>query len=170
MTQTTQSPIFFPLSYFQEVLSSPLLSSETSEVQLHKDGSWSIQNVEKKVVTKLEKVPLDDSIEIISDDIEVISGGDTTATSSTDKVKEDETPAAAAPAKLKEKDVVDLTLSDSDDDEPLAKRRQLANPKPDSTIKFSGEFFMFCRMFVFFLFEAGHKTDKIATRNQNRNR
>lgn len=35
------------------------------------------------------------------------------------------------------KDIVDLTLSDSDDDEPLAKRRAI-NPKPDSTIKFSG--------------------------------
>lgn len=52
-----------------------------------------------------------------------------TTTSSTETVKE-----------LKDepkKDVVDLTVSDSDDDEPLAKRRAL-NPKPDSTIKFSG--------------------------------
>lgn len=44
------------------------------------------------------------------------------------------TVAAAAP----NKSVVDLTVSDSDDDEPLAKRRPPANPKPDSTIKFSG--------------------------------
>ncbi|KAJ3659980.1 hypothetical protein Zmor_011640 [Zophobas morio] len=57
--------------------------------------------------------------------LKVVSSG-TTATSSTDKTKEE---------KSKEK-VVDLTCSDSDDDEPLAKRR-VVNPKPDSTIKFS---------------------------------
>lgn len=55
----------------------------------------------------------------------MVSSG-TTATSSSDK-RDD---------KFKDK-VVDLTCSDSDDDEPLAKRR-VVNPKPDSTIKFSG--------------------------------
>lgn len=59
--------------------------------------------------------------------LEIISSG-ITATSSTD-TKEEE--------KSKNKTVVDLTFSDSDDDEPLAKRR-IVNPKPDSTIKFSG--------------------------------
>ncbi|KAF2896135.1 hypothetical protein ILUMI_10048 [Ignelater luminosus] len=120
--------------YFQDVLGSS--NAETSEIQLHKDGSWSTQVTEKKTVARVEKVP-DDSIEIISDDIEVVSSATTNnnqvESSSTEKPKEDST--AAAPAK--EKDVVDLTISDSDDDEPLAKRRAL-NPKPDSTIKFSG--------------------------------
>lgn len=118
-------------SYFQEVLSSSILSLETSEIQLHKDGSWSVQCAEKKI-PKAEKVALEDSIEIISDDVEVVSGSSVpAATSSTDKEKTEK-------EKCKEKEVVDLTLSDSDDDEPLAKRRNLSNPKPDSTIKFSG--------------------------------
>lgn len=48
-------------------------------------------------------------------------------------------PAAAASTPTPNKSVVDLTVSDSDeDDEPLAKRRALTNPKPDSTIKLSG--------------------------------
>lgn len=105
-----------------------MLSPDTNEIQLLKDGSWSIQGPETKVI-KTEKVPVDDSlIEIISDDVEVVSSGN--ATSSTDKPKSDS---------KKERDIVDLTLSDSDDDEPLAKRRNIStNPKPDSTIKFSG--------------------------------
>lgn len=81
----------------------------------------------EKKIPKAEKVALEDSIEIISDDVEVVSGSSApAATSSTDKSKDSK------------KEVVDLTLSDSDDDEPLAKRRSVANPKPDSTIKFSG--------------------------------
>ncbi|XP_018330903.1 E3 SUMO-protein ligase PIAS2 [Agrilus planipennis] len=123
--------------YFQDVLVSSLLSSETKEIQLNRDGSWSVQTVEKKSIQKVNKIP-DDSIEIIGDDVEVvISSGDTGTSNgptnnqiectSTDKAKE-ETP--------KKNDVVDLTVSDSDDDEPLAKRRAV-NPKPDSTIKFS---------------------------------
>lgn len=96
---------------------------------------------------KTEKVPIDDSIEIIGDDVgkmlfwcyffgrlyvffffnsELVSSGPT-ATSSTDNNKEID----------HNKTIVDLTCSDSDDDEPLAKRR-MVNPKPDSTIKFSG--------------------------------
>lgn len=112
--------------YFQEVLSAPVLPSECNEIQLHKDGSWSTQTQEKKTV-KIEKptvIGIDDSIEIIGDDVEIVVNN--TATSSTDKPKQEEK------APEKKKDVVDLTLSDSDDDEPLAKRRAV-NPKPDST-------------------------------------
>lgn len=119
--------LFF--SYFTEVLNSSLLSSDTTEIQLLKDGSWSIQKDEKKAA-KSEKVPIDDSIEIISDDVEVVGGTTAPASSTTDKPKEEN--------KNKHKEIVDLTLSESDDDEPLAKRRQVGNPKPDSTIKFSG--------------------------------
>lgn len=50
-----------------------------------------------------------------------------TASSSTDKKNGD----------AKNATVVDLTLSDSDDDQPLAKRRAV-NQTPDSTIKFPG--------------------------------
>lgn len=112
--------------YFQEVLSSSMLPLDCNEIQLHKDGSWSAQNNEKKLI-KCEKpattsISIDDSIEIIEDNVEIVSTN-SAATSSTDKL-------AAEPEKKKE--VVDLTLSESDDDEPLAKRRP--PPKPDSTI------------------------------------
>ncbi|KAJ8977311.1 hypothetical protein NQ317_009329 [Molorchus minor] len=83
--------------------------------------------IPKKTV-KLEKpttVNVDDSIEIIGDDVEIIVNN--TASSSTDKPKDEEKPTE------KKKDVVDLTLSDSDDDEPLAKRKAL-NPKPEGEI------------------------------------
>lgn len=115
--------------YFQEVLCSTLLPTDCNEIQLQKDGSWSSQNTEKKV-PKVEKltttsIAIDDSIEIIEDNVEIVATNTTTATSSTDPPKEPE----------KKKEVVDLTISDSDDDEPLAKRRP--PPKPDSTIKFN---------------------------------
>lgn len=71
--------------------------------------------------------------------LEIVS---TNASSSTDKVKKEEPSdnktISLVDDKSSKKDIVDLTLSDSDDDEPLAKRR-VPNPKPDSTIKFSGE-------------------------------
>lgn len=63
---------FFFHRYFQEVLVSPLITPEINEIQLHKDGSWSTQVIEKKPVTKIEKttsIAVDDSIEIICDDV-----------------------------------------------------------------------------------------------------
>ncbi|KAK5648410.1 hypothetical protein RI129_003309 [Pyrocoelia pectoralis] len=114
--------------YFQDVLSSS--GADASEIQLHKDGSWSTQTAEKKPVARVEKVT-DDSIEIITDDVEVVSSvsNPVESSSNNEKSKEETAP--------KENEImVDLTASDSEDDEPLAKRRAL-NPKPDSTIKFS---------------------------------
>jgi hypothetical protein len=58
----------FRFRYFQEVLASPTLPADLNEIQLHKDGSWSTQVADKKI-TKSEKVPIDDSIEIIGDDV-----------------------------------------------------------------------------------------------------
>ncbi|CAH1098553.1 unnamed protein product [Psylliodes chrysocephalus] len=119
--------------YFTEALNSMMLPSECNEIQLNKDGTWCVQQPEKKVVNKVEKAPvaaiaIDDSIEIIGDDVEIVSSN-VTASSTTDKsaaadgAKSDETP---------RKQVVDLTISDSDDDEPAAKIRAIA-PIPDST-------------------------------------
>ncbi|KAB0803191.1 hypothetical protein PPYR_00161 [Photinus pyralis] len=118
--------------YFQDVLSSS--SAEVSEIQLHKDGSWSTQIAEKKPAARVEKVT-DDSIEIIADDVEVVSSVtnpvESSSTNNNTEKPKDET-AAPKPNEV----LVDLTCSDSEDDEPLAKRRAL-NPKPDSTNKFS---------------------------------
>ncbi|XP_050294475.1 E3 SUMO-protein ligase PIAS2 isoform X2 [Anthonomus grandis grandis] len=116
--------------YFQEVLSSMQLPTSCNEVQLHKDGSWSVQTNEKKVA-KIEKaapttISIDDSIQIIDDNVEFVSAV-TTSVSTTDS----STKAPGEP--VRKRDVVDLTLSDSDDDQPLAKR--CPPPKPDSTNK-----------------------------------
>lgn len=56
------------LRYFQDVLASPNLLPDLNEIQLNKDGSWSCQLQDKKV-PKTEKLSIDDSIEIIGDDI-----------------------------------------------------------------------------------------------------
>lgn len=126
--------------YFQDVLNSPQLGLDCNEIQLYKDGSWSAQVEKEKKVVKPEKTPLDVSIEIIGDDIEIVgaSNAKLSPTSSTpaptnDVSSKDDTTIT------KKKDVVDLTLSDSDDDEPLAKRRAV-NPKPDSTNKLTGSY------------------------------
>ncbi|KAL3285902.1 hypothetical protein HHI36_000421 [Cryptolaemus montrouzieri] len=114
--------------YFQDVLTSKNLPPDINEIQLHKDGSWSCQTVEKKSQKVDNTADVDISIEIINDDVEYVSSNvTTTSTAEPPKEKKEELP---------KKDVVDLTLSESDDDEPLAKRRAI-NPKPDSTIKFS---------------------------------
>ncbi|CAG9766345.1 unnamed protein product [Ceutorhynchus assimilis] len=113
--------------YFQEVLSSTQLPQDCKEIQLLKDGSWSSHSNEKKpekvFVSAPKSIPIDDSVEIIEDNVEFVSSN-AAATSSTDKPKVGE---------VRKKEVVDLTLSDSDD-EPLAKR-----PAPDSTIKLNNE-------------------------------
>ncbi|CAH0551487.1 unnamed protein product [Brassicogethes aeneus] len=119
--------------YFMEVLQSGLLPNDVNEIQLLKDGSWSVQAAEKKPQIQAVKTQsIDDSIEIIEDGIEIVSASSSTL----EKLKKEEPVEKKEPTELPKKDVVDLTLSDSDDDEPLAKRRAV-NPKPDSTIKFS---------------------------------
>lgn len=78
--------------------------------------------------------------------VEVVTSETARAEATSTEKPQDEPPAlvpsvvpVAASAPAPSKSVVDLTVSDSDDDdEPLAKRRAPANPKPDSTIKFSG--------------------------------
>nr|XP_023024642.1 E3 SUMO-protein ligase PIAS3 [Leptinotarsa decemlineata] len=117
--------------YFTEVLSSSILSPDCNEIQLNKDGTWSVQVQDKKQV-KIDKptvIGIDDSIEIIGDDVEIVTNS---ATSSLVAEKPKEAEKEAPKPEEKKKDIVDLTISDSDDDEPLAKRRAI-NPKPDST-------------------------------------
>ncbi|CAG9863162.1 unnamed protein product [Phyllotreta striolata] len=113
--------------YFTEVLNSMVLPSECNEIQLNKDGTWCIQQLEKKVVAKIEKpasIAIDDSIEIIGDDIEIVSSNTTTIASSTT----DKPPAA----ETKKRDIVDLTCDSDEEGEPPSKIRAIA-PKPDST-------------------------------------
>ncbi|XP_055859059.1 uncharacterized protein LOC129921308 isoform X6 [Episyrphus balteatus] len=106
--------------YFQEVLASSLLGSEDTEIQLHKDGSWSTHNLRNE--TQLVDTPSKpvEKVELISDDIELI----------TDDVKPLAAKSAPPPPVISNEptsttnsETVDLTLSDSDDDMPLAKRK-----------------------------------------------
>ncbi|XP_055915871.1 E3 SUMO-protein ligase PIAS2 isoform X4 [Eupeodes corollae] len=107
--------------YFQEVLASSLLGSEDTEIQLHKDGSWSTHNLRNE--TQLIDTPSKpvEKVELISDDIELI----------TDDVKPlTKVPPPPVisnePTSTTNSETVDLTLSDSDDDMPLAKRKTSA--------------------------------------------
>ncbi|KAF5291366.1 hypothetical protein FQA39_LY03517 [Lamprigera yunnana] len=121
--------------YFQDVLS--LSSNDVSEIQLHKDGAWSSQVVDKKAPAKVEKLG-DDSIEIISDDLDIVNLETSLpemVSPVTNDVKSPRQEKAAVEEPRGYGICVDLTTTDSEDDEPLAKRRA-TNPKPDSTIKF----------------------------------
>ncbi|XP_050323338.1 E3 SUMO-protein ligase PIAS2 isoform X4 [Bactrocera neohumeralis] len=105
--------------YFQEVLASSLLKPDDTEIQLHKDGSWSthsLRNEAQIIDTPTKPV---EKVEVISDDIEVIT------TEDVKMVKAGAPPAIAndQPTSTTNSETVDLTLSDSDDDMPLAKRR-----------------------------------------------
>ncbi|XP_017837664.1 E3 SUMO-protein ligase PIAS1 isoform X2 [Drosophila busckii] len=103
--------------YFQEVLGSSLLKSDDTEIQLHQDGSWSTPGLrsESQILDTPSK-PVS-KVEVISDDVELIADD-------TKPVKSDLMPAPEEqPSSTSNSETVDLTLSDSDDDMPLAKRR-----------------------------------------------
>ncbi|XP_050743172.1 E3 SUMO-protein ligase PIAS1 isoform X3 [Drosophila biarmipes] len=103
--------------YFQEVLGSSLLKSDDTEIQLHQDGSWSTPGLRSEAqILDTPSKPVQ-KVEVISDDIELISDD-------AKPVKSDLSPAPdEQPTSTSNSETVDLTLSDSDDDMPLAKRR-----------------------------------------------
>ncbi|XP_068143953.1 E3 SUMO-protein ligase PIAS3 isoform X2 [Drosophila tropicalis] len=103
--------------YFQEVLGSSLLKSDDTEIQLHQDGSWSTPGLRSEAqILDTPSKPLQ-KVEVISDDIEMIADD-------AHPVKRDLSPAPDdQPTSTSNSETVDLTLSDSDDDMPLAKRR-----------------------------------------------
>uniref|UniRef100_A0A182QN37 Protein inhibitor of activated STAT n=2 Tax=Anopheles farauti TaxID=69004 RepID=A0A182QN37_9DIPT len=106
--------------YFQEVLASKL-SSEDTEIQLHNDGSWSTRVKQSesgdgspsKVVHK---------VEVISDDLEVITTDPPKPIVSQTSVISTNEPTSTTTSG----DMVDLTLSDSDDEVP-SKRKKTSN-------------------------------------------
>ena len=89
--------------YFQDVLLSELLKPDDTEIQLHKDGSWSTQSLRIEAATKLEE-----NIEVIADDIELI----------TNEVVAKPVKSAAAVVSSTDSETVVLTSSDSDDENP----------------------------------------------------
>ncbi|XP_037895774.1 E3 SUMO-protein ligase PIAS2 isoform X3 [Glossina fuscipes] len=108
--------------YFQEVLASNLLKSDDTEIQLHKDGSWSTHSL--RADSQILDTPTKpvEKVEVISDDIELITTEDVKpikAAAVSVTVTSNELPSSTTNS-----ETVDLTLSDSDDDDtPLAKRR-----------------------------------------------
>lgn len=59
----------FCFSYFQEVLASNLLKSDDTEIQLHKDGSWSTHSLRNESqIVDIPSKPIE-KVEVISDDI-----------------------------------------------------------------------------------------------------
>lgn len=106
--------------YFQEVLASNKLSGDDSEIQLHKDGSWSTHvksNDTCSVDTPSKPVQ---KVEVISDDIEVITTDPPKSSISQASVISSSEPTSTTAASG---DTVDLTLSDSDDDDLPLKRK-----------------------------------------------
>ncbi|CAG5029775.1 unnamed protein product [Parnassius apollo] len=102
--------------YFLEVLTSPRLSSDCNEIQLHADGSWSAHTPPPRAPQALPPAP--EPVTLIPDDLEIIpvdgTGGAKRAAVGEGRI--------AKPTEL----LVDLT-SDSDDEVPL--KRKVQQPK-----------------------------------------
>jgi len=102
--------------YFQQVLLSGKLPVDGNEIQLHQDGSWSSLIIKKEQTTILSPMPQEKpvvKIETVSDDLEVI-----------------QPPPKEEPKK--KATVIDLTLSDSEDEAEIPLKSNTAN-KPDSS-------------------------------------
>ncbi|XP_021928824.1 E3 SUMO-protein ligase PIAS2 isoform X2 [Zootermopsis nevadensis] len=102
--------------YFQQVLLSGKLSTDGNEIQLHQDGSWSSLIVKKEQTRVLSPVPQEKpvvKIETLSDELEVI-----------------QPPRKEEPKK--KATVIDLTLSDSEDEAEAPVKTNATN-KPDSS-------------------------------------
>nr|CAD7398244.1 unnamed protein product [Timema cristinae] len=110
------------LLYFQDVLSSSRLTQDSTEIQLHQDGSWSTLAVKvehsQAISPVLGKSAM--KIEVISDDLEVIT--DSRSASSKDE-----------PKKHVDAVTVDLTLSDSDEETETVTKNKVVEEKTDSS-------------------------------------
>lgn len=138
-------------SYFQDVLQSPLLSTDDNEIQLHKDGSWST-HVEKNGSCLLESpqkpVAVAQKVEVISLDLDstaetaspqncvqsnmlkmclrngaAASGGEATGGGNGNEAANNGGDNQQQQQQQPSNDTVDLTLSDSDDDGGEAPQR-----------------------------------------------
>ncbi|XP_034246203.1 E3 SUMO-protein ligase PIAS3 isoform X2 [Thrips palmi] len=110
--------------YFQEVIQSGKLPGDSHEIQLHPDGSWTTLvtvKKEKKVAPVENK---NETVEII-DDLEIID----------DEAKPAVKESSASSSTPKKAVVVDLTLSDSDDDSPAVSAHPTQSSSTASVIK-----------------------------------
>uniref|UniRef100_A0A336M5L0 CSON004391 protein n=1 Tax=Culicoides sonorensis TaxID=179676 RepID=A0A336M5L0_CULSO len=113
--------------YFQQVLESSFLALEDSEIQLHSDGSWSTHK--GKFDTMNLDTPMKQSkIEVIQDDLEVIAM-DPPKTGI--KIFSSNSSKSSAKKRSANETTVDLTLSDSEDDDDIPLKR-LMTKEPES--------------------------------------
>ncbi|XP_077298085.1 uncharacterized protein LOC143919578 [Arctopsyche grandis] len=106
--------------YFQDVLNSSRLDKDCTEIQLHKDGSWSVHSKEA-----IPENTINDSttnVELIPDDIDIIPLSDGSE-SSTGLPSLKRTPTGIFTSSISIVNEVLLISDDSDDDDlPLKKR------------------------------------------------
>ncbi|KAJ9591475.1 hypothetical protein L9F63_001961, partial [Diploptera punctata] len=113
--------------YFQQVLLSGKLPFDGNEIQLHQDGSWSSLIIKKEQTRVLSPTPQEKTvakIETVSDDLEVIQTTTPNNSSSTTNTATKDEPKKKAM-------VIDLTLSDSEDEDEI--KKATSPNKPDSS-------------------------------------
>ncbi|KAJ2948336.1 hypothetical protein O0L34_g7575 [Tuta absoluta] len=106
--------------YFQEVLTSPRLSSDCNEIQLLADGSWSAHTPPARAVPQQQ--PQAEPVTLISDDLEVIPVDSGSSNGGNKR-------AAVGEARKPTEVLVDLT-SDSEDELPLKRKVPQSKPTP----------------------------------------
>ncbi|XP_058455497.1 E3 SUMO-protein ligase PIAS2 isoform X2 [Malaya genurostris] len=106
--------------YFQEVLASNKLSCDDNEIQLHKDGSWSTHVKTNDTCTLDTPSKPVQKVEVISDDVELISNDPPKSSISQTSVISSSEPSSTTATT---NETVDLTLSDSDDEDLPLKRK-----------------------------------------------
>ncbi|XP_063700480.1 E3 SUMO-protein ligase PIAS2-like isoform X2 [Culicoides brevitarsis] len=111
--------------YFQQVLESSFLSLEDSEIQLHSDGSWSTHKGTCDTLT-LDTPMKPSKIEVINDDLEVIAMEPPKT-----GIKIFSSGKADQSRKRANETTVDLTLSDSEEDDDIPLKR-LMTKEPET--------------------------------------
>ncbi|XP_049787220.1 E3 SUMO-protein ligase PIAS2 isoform X2 [Schistocerca gregaria] len=111
--------------YFQQVLASPKLPIDSNEIQLHQDGSWSSLIVKNEQTRVLSPIP-DVTSRSESEDLVVVSDKDPDEPTKSEK--------ADKPEKA---EVIDLTLSDSDDDTSSATKDKSSKDSSQQLMKTS---------------------------------
>ncbi|XP_018906959.1 E3 SUMO-protein ligase PIAS2 isoform X2 [Bemisia tabaci] len=121
--------------YFQEVLNSPRMPGSSNDIQLLPDGSWSVPTAKKepthKATTQARVEPI---VETLIDDIEIVPIPKEEVTMVEEKKEKDAASSAsasgtagasaaadAAAAEKKKAEVIDLTFSDSEDEDASKK-------------------------------------------------
>nr|CAD7262801.1 unnamed protein product [Timema shepardi] len=124
--------------YFQDVLSSSRLTQDSTEIQLHQDGSWSTLAVKvehsQAISPVLGKSAM--KIEVISDDLVELNTTSVLDNYATEaEVITDSRSASSKDEPKKHVDAVtvDLTLSDSDEETETVTKNKVVEEKTDSS-------------------------------------